>query len=63
MPELVGLAGLDGINVVIDTGGLPIEGDGPKLRLLAELADRPYLDRPAHPGAPVPDHAGTHRRR
>ncbi len=43
MPELVGLAGLDGINIVVDTGGLPIEGEGAKVRLLAELADRPQV--------------------
>ncbi len=44
MPELVGLAGLDGINVVVDTGGRSVDGDGPKVRLLAELAGRPRVE-------------------
>ncbi|WP_300679352.1 FAD-dependent oxidoreductase [Nocardioides sp.] len=43
VPELIGLSGLaeaGGINVVVDTGGLPIEGTGTKARLLRELAER-----------------------
>ncbi|MDH2416461.1 FAD-dependent oxidoreductase [Nocardioides sp. CER19] len=40
VPELVGLAGHRGINVVVDTGGLPIEGTGTKERLLREMAGR-----------------------
>jgi len=40
VPELVGLAGHRGINVVVDTGGLPIDGDDTKSRLLRELAAR-----------------------
>lgn len=47
LPELVGLAGHDGINIVIDTGDLPAEvafpGDDPKVRLLRELAERPVV--------------------
>ncbi len=43
VPELVGLAGIEGLNVVVDTGGEPIAGDTAKLRLLAELAARPQL--------------------
>ncbi len=43
MPELVGLAGIDELNVVIDTAGAPIEGEGAKQRLLAELAARPRV--------------------
>ena len=43
VPELVGLAGLDGINVVVDTGGAPVTGDSAKQRLLAELAGRPRV--------------------
>jgi ferredoxin--NADP+ reductase len=41
VPELVGLAGHDGINVVIDTGGLAIDGTDTKSRLLREMAARP----------------------
>jgi len=45
VPELVGLAGHDGINIVVDTGDLPPEealaGDDVKSRLLRELLDRP----------------------
>jgi ferredoxin--NADP+ reductase len=41
VPELVGLAGHDGINVVVDTGGLPLEGTETKSRLLRDLAARP----------------------
>lgn len=41
VPELVGLAGHAGINVVVDTGGLPIDGADTKSRLLRELAARP----------------------
>ena len=44
MPELIGLSGIDGINVVVDTGGQPIEGDDAKVRLLAELAGRPQIE-------------------
>ncbi len=40
MPELVGLAGLD-LDVVIDTGDVPMPTGTPKLDLLAELATRP----------------------
>ena len=41
VPELVGLAGHGGINVVVDTGGLPIDGTDTKSRLLREMAARP----------------------
>jgi ferredoxin/flavodoxin---NADP+ reductase len=44
VPELVGLAGLEDLNVVVNTGGEPITGDTPKLRLLAELAARPRIE-------------------
>jgi ferredoxin/flavodoxin---NADP+ reductase len=40
VPELVGLAGHQGINVVVDTGGVPIDGADTKSRLLRELAAR-----------------------
>jgi ferredoxin/flavodoxin---NADP+ reductase len=40
LPELVGLAGLDDIDVVVDTGGVPIVEDSAKTTLLAELARR-----------------------
>ncbi|WP_328530305.1 FAD-dependent oxidoreductase [Nocardioides sp. NBC_00368] len=44
VPELVGLMGHTGVNVVVDTGDLPIEealaGDGTTVRLLRELAGR-----------------------
>jgi ferredoxin--NADP+ reductase len=38
--ELVGLAGHEGIDVVVDTGGVPIDGTDAKSRLLRELARR-----------------------
>ena len=41
VPELVGLRGLESINVAVDTAGLPITGEDTKSRLLRELADRP----------------------
>lgn len=41
MPELVGLAGLDDIDVVVETGGAALDPSTPKGRLLAELAARP----------------------
>ena len=46
VPELVGLAGLSGINVVVDTQGAELDAlddghDGTKTRLLRELAARP----------------------
>lgn len=41
MPELVGLAGHDGVNVVIDTGDHELVGDDAKAQLLRELARRP----------------------
>ncbi|GAB7005630.1 FAD-dependent oxidoreductase [Nocardioides sp. AN3] len=41
LPELVGLAGHDGLNVVADTGGARIEGQDARSRLLRELAGRP----------------------
>lgn len=40
VPELIGLAGLRGLNVVVDTGGAEIADDTTKGRLLAELAAR-----------------------
>lgn len=44
VPELVGLMGHDGVNVVVDTGDLPLEealaGGGTTTRLLRELAGR-----------------------
>jgi ferredoxin--NADP+ reductase len=46
MPELIGLAGHHGVNVVVDTGDTPLDspdlpGDDPKVQLLRELAQRP----------------------
>ncbi len=41
MPELIGLAGVDEIDLVVDNGGRPLEGDSPKLDLLREIAARP----------------------
>jgi ferredoxin--NADP+ reductase len=41
MPELVGLAGLDDIDVTIETGGADLDRATAKGRLLAELAARP----------------------
>ena len=41
VPELVGLAGLRGVNVVVDAGGAALDGDDRRSRLLAELAERP----------------------
>ena len=45
VPELVGLAGQDGINVVVDIGDMAAEvafgGDDTKSRLLAALSERP----------------------
>jgi ferredoxin/flavodoxin---NADP+ reductase len=43
VPELVGLAGIEDRNVVVDTGGEPIDGETAKLRLLADLAARPRV--------------------
>jgi ferredoxin--NADP+ reductase len=43
MPELVGLAGIEDLDVVVDTGGLELGDDTPQLRLLAELAARPRV--------------------
>ena len=40
VPELVGLAGHQGINLVVDTGGAPIEGTDTRSRLLRDLAGR-----------------------
>jgi ferredoxin--NADP+ reductase len=40
VPELVGLAGHEGVNVVVDTGGVSIEGTDTKSRLLRDLAAR-----------------------
>lgn len=40
MPELVGLAGRDDLNIVIDTGGADIVGDSQKARLMRQLASR-----------------------
>ncbi|HWM01584.1 MAG TPA: FAD-dependent oxidoreductase [Actinophytocola sp.] len=44
VPELVGLAGIEDLNVVVDTGGETLAGDTAKLRLLAELAARPRFE-------------------
>ncbi|WP_205473477.1 FAD-dependent oxidoreductase [Nocardioides sp. SYSU D00038] len=41
VPELVGLLGVPGVNVVVDDGGAGLDGDDPRSRLLAELATRP----------------------
>ncbi|MGN6780235.1 MAG: FAD-dependent oxidoreductase, partial [Marmoricola sp.] len=41
MPELIGLAALDHVDLVVDTGGEPITDADPKSRLLAEIAARP----------------------
>jgi ferredoxin/flavodoxin---NADP+ reductase len=43
VPELIGLVGVSGINVVLETGGREITGDHTKERLLRELADRPFV--------------------
>jgi len=44
VPELVGLAGIEDLNVVVDVADEPIVGDSAKLRLLAELAARPRVE-------------------
>ena len=44
VPELVGLAAIEDLNIEVDTGGEPIPGDTAKLRLLAELATRPRVE-------------------
>ncbi|MGN6252457.1 MAG: FAD-dependent oxidoreductase [Marmoricola sp.] len=44
MPELIGLAGLEDVDVIVDTGGRPIECEDPKGRLLAELSARPRAE-------------------
>lgn len=41
LPELIGLAGHDGINVVVDTGGHDLVGADAKTALLRDLARRP----------------------
>jgi ferredoxin--NADP+ reductase len=41
VPELIGLAGVSGVNVVVDTGGAEIPADTTKGTVLAELAARP----------------------
>jgi ferredoxin--NADP+ reductase len=41
VPELIGLAGVSGLNVVVDTGGAEIPADTTKGTVLAELAARP----------------------
>ncbi|MET3963651.1 ferredoxin--NADP+ reductase [Marmoricola sp. OAE513] len=40
VPELIGLAGLDDVDVIIDNGGEAIVADSAKTALLAELAER-----------------------
>ncbi|MFL6061722.1 MAG: FAD-dependent oxidoreductase [Marmoricola sp.] len=44
MPELVGLAGLEDVDVVVETGGAELDLATAKGRLLAELAARPVRD-------------------
>ncbi|CAN5452643.1 hypothetical protein BH11ACT8_BH11ACT8_27140 [soil metagenome] len=47
VPELVGLVGLvdrGALDVVVDTGGVPIEGSSRKVELLRDLAGRPRRD-------------------
>lgn len=46
LPELIGLAALDSIDVVVEAPAEELTGDDPRSALLAELADRP-----ARPGA------------
>lgn len=41
LPELIGLAGLPGIDVLVETGGAELDLTTPKGRLLAEIAARP----------------------
>ncbi len=41
VPELVGLAGLTEVDVVVETGGVPLDTATAKGRLLAEIAARP----------------------
>ncbi|WGL50396.1 FAD-dependent oxidoreductase [Nocardioides sp. BP30] len=41
VPELVGLSGHSGVNVVIDTGGHELVGEDVKTRVLRDLAQRP----------------------
>jgi ferredoxin--NADP+ reductase len=41
VPELVGLAGLEDVDIVVDTGGAPVLGRSAQARLLRELAERP----------------------
>ena len=44
VPELVGLAGLPDLDVVVDTGGAPIDTTTGRGRVLADLAARPRRD-------------------
>jgi len=48
VPELIGLAGVSGLNIVVDTGGAEIPTDTTKGRLIAELAARTV-----DPGSPT----------
>ena len=41
LPELVGLAAIDDLDVRVDTGGVPVTGTSAKARLLREIAARP----------------------
>ncbi|MBA4085955.1 MAG: 4Fe-4S ferredoxin [Kytococcus sp.] len=41
VPELIGLAGLDTVDVVVEAPAHLLEGDDPRTRLLAEMAARP----------------------
>lgn len=41
VPELIGLAGLDTVDVVVEAPPQLLEGDDPRTRLLAEMAARP----------------------
>ena len=43
-PSWSGWPAIEDLNVVVDTGGEPIDGDTAKLRLLAELAARPRVE-------------------
>ena len=47
VPELIGLAGLEGLEVVVETGGVALDASTPRGRVLADLAARPR-----RPGCP-----------
>ena len=44
VPELIGLAGIERLNVVVEAGGVSIDADTTEGRVLADLAARPLRD-------------------